>query len=241
MSDIALQSHAGFTSASRFVVGACGGLAAVCVKFLGQDLAYMQQLFEAGDAVSRTKLVSLGMAYSLFTPILMFLGGIIGWASEETTRLKLLAMGVAAPALVTTWAGGTAQDGPGTNIAGAAAPVIGQLLPVTPAFAQERPQLAQAPNIGQGVRLFFGIGKQEPRFTIVVGEHDSLADAEMQVKTLKAESPGLEILAAGPTAEGTYRVVVGDYASFEAAERVRDEIDRLQSVEDATVSNIGAL
>jgi hypothetical protein len=61
------------------------------------------------------------------------------------------------------------------------------------------------------------------------------------VKRLKAESPGLEILAAGPTADGTYRVVVGDYASFEAAERVRDEIDRLQSVKDATVSNIGAL
>lgn len=239
MSDLALHHvRIGFPPTMRFFVGACGGLAAVCVKFLGQDLAFVQQLAESGDPVSQAKLFSLAIAYGILTPMLMFLGGLIGWASEEKSRLKLLAMGVAAPALVTTWAGGSVSDETGTMVASRGA-VLGQLLPVTPAQAQEgKLQLAGGPSVGEGVRLFFGVGKGEPRYAVVVGEHGSMADAQRQLKRLEAESPGVAAYVEPAPSASTYRVLVGDYPSYDTAERVRGEVDRLPSVHDATVSAV---
>jgi len=87
----------------KAAIGAAGGFAAVAVKFLGQDFDLVVESFPAW---SETKKQSLLIGYMMLTPILMFLGALIAWASEEIKRLKLLAIAIAAPAMITTWSGG---------------------------------------------------------------------------------------------------------------------------------------
>src|SRR5574341_507180 len=95
------------TTIEKVAIGALGGLAAVCVKFLGQDYHYV--VTQASN-LARDRVNDLIIGYSVLTPILVFLGGLLTWASDETKRLKLLAIAVSAPALITTWAGGSKPE-----------------------------------------------------------------------------------------------------------------------------------
>lgn len=92
------------TSGQRVLVGAIGGLMAVIAKYLGQDHAeFINAIVGSNIDIIKETLVGFG----IFTPLLMFLGAGLAWVSEdEHNRRKLLAIGVAAPALITTWIGG---------------------------------------------------------------------------------------------------------------------------------------
>lgn len=87
----------------KAVLGAFGGLSAVLVKFLGQDYAVV-----VANAANLTadQLLAYKVGYGLLTPILMFLGGFIAWLSDEQKRVKIVALAIAAPAMITTWSGG---------------------------------------------------------------------------------------------------------------------------------------
>src|SRR5215210_3442260 len=88
----------------KIVLGALGGLAAVLTKFLGQDYA---NIVEHASNLTDAQIESYKVGYIILTPILMFLGALVAWASDERKRFKLIALAIAAPALITTWAGGT--------------------------------------------------------------------------------------------------------------------------------------
>jgi len=156
------------TKIERIVLGMSGGLAAVCVKFLGQDYG---NIISGLSNLSADQILEYKIAYVILTPILMFLGGLIAFCSEENMRLKVLALAISAPALITTWAGGAKGD--------LYAGISAHLMPA--AYAQERDeqsfekQRLQAENPEQlsekttfdrikgGVGLFFGYGKEEKR------------------------------------------------------------------------------
>jgi hypothetical protein len=82
-----------------------------------------QTVLRAIDAnLPTTKIFSLVYDYSMLTPILILLGAIVAWIAEEQSRVKIFAMAVAAPALITTWAGGSSDPsrrtmpGPGPSV-----------------------------------------------------------------------------------------------------------------------------
>ena len=87
----------------KILIGACGGLCAVMVKFLGQDFDLIVQ---NAAILSADQILSYKIGYGILTPILMFLGAILAWVTDEKKRIKLFAIGVAAPAIITTYSGG---------------------------------------------------------------------------------------------------------------------------------------
>jgi hypothetical protein len=95
------------TNIERAIIGALGGLSAVLVRYLSQDHAVIMQALDAG--IPFTKTAKLVFDYSIVTPITVVLGGIIGWIVEESNKMKVFAMAVSAPALITTWAGASSS------------------------------------------------------------------------------------------------------------------------------------
>lgn len=127
----------------RWIAGACGGLAAAAVKYVGQDHQRVTEFLAAGQSANA---ISLGLGYAILVPILMLIGGLVGFFSDEQQRMKLFAMGVAAPALITTWANGIKVD-------------LTKAVPA-PAAAEARELAAPSPSVLNGVRMFFGYRPQ---------------------------------------------------------------------------------
>lgn len=91
----------------RLIIGALGGLSSVLVKFLGQD--YDNLVAHAAN-LTDDQILSYKIGYGILTPILMFLGAFIAWVSDENKRIKLVALAIAAPAMITTWSGGSKAE-----------------------------------------------------------------------------------------------------------------------------------
>ena len=126
----------------KAILGALGGLSAVLVKFLGQDYA---NVVAHASNLTADQLLSYKVGYGLLTPILMFLGAFVAWLSDEQKRIKVVALAVAAPAMITTWSGGYKVDLLAFNdllapsaYAQAADPVKEKISPVNPDAITEK-------------------------------------------------------------------------------------------------------
>lgn len=244
------------------LVGGIGGLAAICTKYLGQD----HQFVVSALAVDNTDAVlTMAIGYAIIGPILIFLGAVFGWASGEQNKIKLLALGISAPALVTTYAGGQSmfdtrvtaeirsiESAPA--IASGPASLPGLLSPVTPVQAgMVAPGLSpalQADGAGtiwltggvkESVQLFFGVGKQqalETHYRVIVGSHANRQAAENQARRINAERPSMSAFV-GTRADGNpnYPVVlVAEALPRGEANRLRSQAMQLDSINQAYVS-----
>jgi SPOR domain len=230
----ALGADMGKLALFKATLGGLGGLAAICVKYIGQDHNVVMDWIDTGDP----RLHKLLIGYLILTPILIFLGGLVTWVSDETNHLKLLAMGVAAPALITTWAGGATPGSasPHGNEPGHA--YFFKMAPVAPAHANEQSiQIAQADTIKQGLELFFGVGKIEPRYWVIVGSHREKGDAEAQAAAINVERPTLHAFV-GKRQPGNddYPVIIGEYVNLAEANRLREVARELSAVKDSHLS-----
>lgn len=91
------------SNAARVVIGALGGLAAILVKYIGHDHETFVDWLTTPPAafLGAAKELPKGIVGDLIlAPILMLLGAIIGWVSNETHKVKLFLLGVSAPALI---------------------------------------------------------------------------------------------------------------------------------------------
>ncbi len=105
---VAWEAQMQFSSLMRVVIGMLGGMAALCTKFLAHDYSVLANYLSQNRHVDA---LNMGIGYAILGPILIFLGGLLAWVNEsETSRMKLLAIGVAAPALITTAAGAGGAD-----------------------------------------------------------------------------------------------------------------------------------
>ena len=93
----------GMNNLQRLLVGGLGGLAAVLVRYLSRDHDIILLSTESDIPLAAKEFGKLWAGYFVFTPIMIFLGAMIGWISEETHKVKLFALGVSAPALITTY------------------------------------------------------------------------------------------------------------------------------------------
>ena len=96
------------TDRQRILIGVLGGLAATITKFLGQD--FERVFTDAG--VNLINATNALYGYTFLSLVLAFLGGLCAWAVSERHRVKLLAIAVAAPAIITTYTGGGENTAP---------------------------------------------------------------------------------------------------------------------------------
>lgn len=206
----------------RCAIGAIGGVAAVATKYLGQDHAYFLRLLDLEQYI---KINNLWLGYYIMTPLLMFLGAVVAWAVDENNRLKLLAIAVAAPALITTWAGGA------TSSSKFAFELIGI------AHAQPSPTNNVSVSVGESLKLWFGIGRDDQKYRVVAGSFKSPEEASILASKINAESPGLNAYV-GQRAPGNpyYAVVVSGYLPYSEAKIVQEKVMKLNAVPDAYLS-----
>lgn len=179
----------------KIILGALGGLAAVAVKFLGQD--YSTFATHSAD-LTANQILNYKVGYALLTPILMFLGALVASITEEQKRMKVLAIAVAAPALITTWSGGTKT---GSYVSFNLTPsAYAQPADVS----QEGPEGAtpDATNkestwqqIKGGIGTFFGYDKQPRRYWVVVGSFKDRTDAQRLADKVNQENSTLGVAA----------------------------------------------
>jgi hypothetical protein len=209
----------------RITVGCMGGLAAVATKYLGQDHAYFLRLLDLDD---RVKIANLLFGYEIMAPFLIFLGGLVGWASYENHRLKLLAIAVAAPALITTWAGGATTA---TKFA---------LDLISPAHAQgTASDAAQAsPSAIEGIKLFFGIGKDEERYRVIAGTFKDRMLAQAKAEAIHKFDPAWNVHVLQPKSGAEqWTVVVGDYLPYPEAKQLKASIVGAKLTNDVFITS----
>jgi hypothetical protein len=90
---------------ARFAIGGLGGLLPVLASLLAVDLTAIAAIVDHHDTVS----LGLYVGYSLRVLVLFTLGGVMAVLNSEIQNpLALVQIGIAAPALLTSFVSGTA-------------------------------------------------------------------------------------------------------------------------------------
>ena len=224
----------------KAILGALGGFSAVLVKFLGQDYA---NVVAHASNLTADQLLAYKTGYGLLTPILMFLGAFIAWISEEQKRIKIVALAVAAPAIITTWSGGQKVE---------STLVFNSLLDTPSAYAQplnpaEEGIKAQNPDtitkkstwqqVQDGIGVFFGYGKQPPKYWVIVGSYKDKDAAQQFAEKINAEDSTLNAwIGLRTPGNDYYPVIVGDYSSLSEAKELKRKALAIKSIEEAYFS-----
>lgn len=221
----------------KVILGALGGLSAVLVKFLGQD--YPTLAAHAAD-LTTNQILNYKVGYIILTPILMFLGAFVAWISEEQKRMKLVAIAVAAPAMITTWSGGTKTELIASfNLIKSvyAQPVDaskGNLKSDTPDAIGEESTWQQ---IKGGVGTFFGYGKEPKKYWVIVGSFSDRTDAQRYADGINQEDSTLNAwIGAKVPPNDYYPVIVGGYSYLSEARALKERALATKIVKDAYLS-----
>jgi hypothetical protein len=224
----------------RIIVGILAGLAAVCVKILRQDLDSIRLWWMSTRPEDIVNLQSLFLSYYVLIPVLMFLGGVLCWlGSDETSKIKLFAMGIAAPAIITTLAGGPKEPSripaPPISAPGPAGWLEQQFVTVALAQTNAKDNCASMPSLLQGFRIFFG----EPnRYYVIVAGYKSKAAAEAKAKEVNQEDATMKaFVGKRKPCNEYYPVVVGDYLTEADANKLLVRAKKLDAAEDPYLSD----
>lgn len=209
---------------NRFAIGALGGFVAAASKVLALDANRLAQLFSEGQA---DEIAALKATIFITAPLLILLGGIVGWATSEVVPLKLLAIGCSAPALVAPWTTGNINSTAGQE-ALLEVPAF-----VSTAFAEDNTtQAAPGVSIGTGLKVLFGLeSPQTQNYWVIAGSHTSEDEAQSYADQINAMDPSLEAFV-GNRISGNeyYPVIVGGvdgYLPLAEAQTLLDEAREL--------------
>ena len=226
------------TRLERVFIGAIGGLSAVLVKFLGQDYATIIENF---SNLTADQILCYKFAYIILTPILMFLGAVVAWVSDERKRIKLFALAIAAPALVTTWSGGHKGDAvsgaafqwawPSTAYADK---TMDQLKKDSPDAASEKTTMDM---IKGGVGVFFGYGKAPERYWVIVGSFKKQDDARKFADEINRSDKNLGAwIGLKIPPNDFYPVIVGEYSYLGEARKIKKRALQNPLIKEAYLS-----
>jgi len=228
------------SSSEKILIGAVGGLAAVCVKFLGQDYTI---ILHQGANLTADQWFAYQVGYGILTPILIFLGMVLAWVSDESSRVKLLAIAIAAPAMITTWSGGV-KSNDNMDLASfsiiSTAHAAGQqnkkttLSRVDPTKRSDKTWWSAAVD---GVKMFFGYGKEINRFYVVAGSFKSHEQALAHSKAINNRDKSYQAHAGPKTSNDYYPVLLGEADTLSNANRLRKKIIGRRIIKDAYLVN----
>jgi len=199
---------------ARFLIGCLGGMAAALSKVLAIDIGQFAAFLKAADA---TGVDELRVTILIFTPILMVLGGIVGWVSGESHRVKLLAIGCSAPALLAPWTAG--------QLSSAAQPLVAAIT-VSSVHAQSEPSEPKENDFVTGLSVLLGLKSVETQhYWVVVGSETNIAGAMAYAEEINRHAPELDAFV-GSKMPGNdyYAVIVGGpeaYLPYKEAEALR--------------------
>ena len=202
------------TDFERIAVGALGGLSAVLVKYLSQDHASVIQFFSS--SLPRSAIISIIGGYIVLAPILIILGAIIGWVAGETNRVKLFALGISAPALITTWSSGNT-----TKLADAL-----DMLSPNIAVAQS--------GIVEGINSFFG--NVDRTYLIYVGSFSNKENSNRIIRAINSDVKSLHAVETefvDPQGKHWYRVYIVQRFSIKEALDTRERLLKSKVVSEA--------
>lgn len=219
--------------AERVMLGAAGGLASLASKYIAQDHDIIVANY---GRFAPGQLEGIVIGYVVMGLVLVFLGALAGWVVEdEARRLRVLAMAVALPALITTWAGGAGNGGnAGPNGAW-------RISLVTEAYAAE-PSTQQAdPGVldsaREGIKFFFGIDKQPKRYWVIVGSYPDRDAAQARADALNAAGGDLHAWVGVKSASnGYYPVIVGELLPYQDALALKERALAQEGIAEAYLS-----
>ncbi len=222
----------------KAILGSLGGLSAVFVKFLGQD--YANVVANAAN-LTADQILAYKVGYGLLTPILMFLGAFVAWLSDEQKRIKVVALAVAAPAMITTWSGGNKTDSLVLYdlfipIAYAQTDYFAnkKISPVDPDVTSKKDTLQQ---IQSGIGAFFGYGKEPQKYWVIVGSYKNRYAAQQFADKINTEDKTLNAwIGLKLPGNDHYPVIVGDCAYLSDAKELMQRALATKSIEDAYIS-----
>ncbi len=209
------------SNSERVLVGALGGLCAVLVKYISQDhgavASFISTHTKAGLPLS--SIIDIVGGYFILAPLIIILGGIIGWVSAENQKIKLFALGVSAPALVTTFSSGSSV----------------KLSFLEPASAYA--QVAQDGSIVTGLNSFFG-GIDKP-YAIYVGSFATQAKIDRIVNAINEQTKSLRAITVDITDSNgnkLKRIFIVQLFGLKEALDVRDKLLQSKLVDEATIT-----
>lgn len=197
----------------RILIGALGGAAAAISKVLAIDSKVLAALLNAEEFA---KAADLKVTIFIHTPLLIALGAMVAFMTNETVRMKLFAIGVSAPALVAPWLSQPAkfidlQAAPDRRAA-----QIDFLFPRAYA-GDEAPAggVTQLDALGYILGLPTNAPEGTTKFWVIVGSHKELDDAKAQVDAIRQKNPQIQpFVGVRKPGNDYYPVIVGGTTAF---------------------------
>lgn len=203
----------------RTAIGIMGGLAAAASKVIGLDAQIAAALLDSKMFGSAH---DLKVMILIHTPILMALGGMLAYMIEENVRIKIFAIGVSAPALITPWL---------------SSPVVKPLedlraesgwFELAPTAWANDHAGATTPTSGrlEGLEYLLKFNTNDDpsrRYWVIVGSHTDISEANKQVAAIKAVAPELQPFV-GLRKENNrfYPVIIGGTRAYLPLKQARD-------------------
>ncbi|MBX3550247.1 MAG: SPOR domain-containing protein [Xanthobacteraceae bacterium] len=211
------------TTKGRVGWGLLGGAVACATKFLGQDLYWFRVFIETRET---DKLTGMIASYVVLLIILCFVGSVVAAATLETQKFKLLAIAVAAPAMITTYFGGT--GGQASKVR------LGDFSPISFAHAQEISRADARKDFWEGFLITFGYGKDRSLYRVVVASYKQKGDAEAAAKKFAMKYPDFSFSVAEKRPDNDfYPVIVGEWQLYGDARKLKDFVTTKIGIEDA--------
>ena len=200
------------TGKARCWWGAIGGSIAVGSKYIAQDHNFARAMI---DTHSYNQIPGLIFFYAVLLVVLCITGAAVAVASGENNKLKLLAIAVSAPAIITTWLGGARAD---------IKPRPTQVAFVSSAFAADT-SATQPSGFWQGFLLPLGFGKDDSRYQVIAGSFSNKTDAAQAVARFQKQFPDQTVFVGEPQPGNPYySVTVGGYVPYSEAKQTLEAV-----------------
>lgn len=207
---------------NRFLIGALGGFAAWLSKLLALDAATLGQLVEHQLWVQAAE---LKVSIFVILPVLVFLGALVAWLTEESMRMKLFAIGVSAPAIIAPWTAKSVLP----EVA-----MIEQFGFVQPAIAQSGAAPTNS-GVGEGLKFLFGFtpapNPATQRYWVIVGSHRDLDEAFAGAKAVNNRDPRLNAFVGNRAPDNPFFPVIvggpGGFLPLKEARKLKAYVDSL--------------
>ena len=223
----------------RIFLGVFAGLIAVLSKFMAQDYTFV---VAHASNLTAEQIFNFKVGYGILTPVLALMGGFVAWVSEENKRMKVAALAISAPALITTWAGGPDPNRGRASLdlfvaSAYAQPSTTTQSETSPANRDAIKDIGAWERVQKGVGIFFGHGKEPIRYRVIVGSYKDRDAAQRFADQLNKENSRLNAWVADRRPDNPhYPVVVGGYNFLTTANTIKDEALKMKSVKNAYLS-----
>jgi hypothetical protein len=206
---------------SRIGCGLAGGSLVVLNKVVSQGASGLKVLFKNLSQDTDAVFQIYGYASVAIATVLLCAG--VAWFVPEKSRLKLAAIAVSAPALVSAWG---------------SVPGKMDLAFITPAFAQSSTASPAVSSFWKGVELFFsGVPQDAPKYRVVVASVPTPTEAAEIASQWAQVAPTLHIAVADRAPGNPYfAVVASDFLPYASASEILTQVKKAPLGGDAYLS-----